>query len=54
MGKEGGEVFIFRDIEMDGMLCGGNVESRVGLAEGSGKKVIGSGGVSGVSDVEKV
>lgn len=54
LAKEGAEVFIFTDIQMDGMLSGPNVESTVRLAEATGKQVIASGGVSAVSDLQKL
>ncbi|MBR0631762.1 1-(5-phosphoribosyl)-5-[(5-phosphoribosylamino)methylideneamino]imidazole-4-carboxamide isomerase [Bacillus altitudinis] len=54
LAKEGAEVFIFTDIQMDGMLTGPNVESTVRLAEATGKQVIASGGVSAVSDLQKL
>ncbi|MDR4197309.1 phosphoribosylformimino-5-aminoimidazole carboxamide ribotide isomerase [Bacillus altitudinis] len=54
LAKEGAEVFIFTDIQMDGMLSGPNVESTVRLAEATGKQVIASGGVSGVGDLQKL
>lgn len=53
LAKEGAEVFIFTDIQMDGMLSGPNVESTVRLAEATGKQVIASGGVSAVGDLQK-
>ncbi|MCY7576133.1 1-(5-phosphoribosyl)-5-[(5-phosphoribosylamino)methylideneamino]imidazole-4-carboxamide isomerase [Bacillus sp. FSL M8-0266] len=52
--KEGAEVFIFTDIQMDGMLAGPNVESTVRLAEATGKQVIASGGISSVADLQKL
>ncbi|WP_414834958.1 1-(5-phosphoribosyl)-5-[(5-phosphoribosylamino)methylideneamino]imidazole-4-carboxamide isomerase [Bacillus altitudinis] len=54
LAKEGAEVFVFTDIQMDGMLSGPNVESTVRLAEATGKQVIASGGVSAVSDLQKL
>ncbi|OLP65313.1 1-(5-phosphoribosyl)-5-[(5-phosphoribosylamino)methylideneamino] imidazole-4-carboxamide isomerase [Bacillus pumilus] len=54
LAKEGAEVFIFTDIQMDGMLSGPNVESTVRLAEATGKQVIASGGVSAISDLTKL
>ncbi|PRR98381.1 1-(5-phosphoribosyl)-5-[(5-phosphoribosylamino)methylideneamino]imidazole-4-carboxamide isomerase [Bacillus sp. NMCN6] len=54
LAKEGAEVFIFTDIQMDGMLSGPNVESTVRLAEATGKQVIASGGVSAVADLQKL
>ncbi|AVM25489.1 1-(5-phosphoribosyl)-5-[(5-phosphoribosylamino)methylideneamino]imidazole-4-carboxamide isomerase [Bacillus pumilus] len=54
LAKEGAEVFIFTDIQMDGMLSGPNVESTVRLAEATGKQVIASGGVSTVADLQKL
>lgn len=54
LAKEGAEVFIFTDIQMDGMLSGPNVVSTVRLAEATGKQVIASGGVSAVGDLQKL
>ncbi|MBD3859323.1 1-(5-phosphoribosyl)-5-[(5-phosphoribosylamino)methylideneamino]imidazole-4-carboxamide isomerase [Bacillus sp. 28A-2] len=54
LAKEGAEVFIFTDIQMDGMLAGPNVESTVRLAEATGKQVIASGGISSVLDLQKL
>ncbi|MED1747480.1 MAG: 1-(5-phosphoribosyl)-5-[(5-phosphoribosylamino)methylideneamino]imidazole-4-carboxamide isomerase [Bacillota bacterium] len=54
LAKEGAEVFIFTDIQMDGMLSGPNVESTVRLAEATRKQVIASGGVSAVADIQKL
>ncbi|MFS0655181.1 1-(5-phosphoribosyl)-5-[(5-phosphoribosylamino)methylideneamino]imidazole-4-carboxamide isomerase [Bacillus sp. 179-C3.3 HS] len=54
LAKEGAEVFIFTDIQMDGMLSGPNVESTVRLAEATGKQVIASGGVSSIADLQKL
>lgn len=54
LANEGAEVFIFTDIQMDGMLSGPNVESTVRLAEATGKQVIASGGVSAVGDLQKL
>ncbi|MFJ5672265.1 1-(5-phosphoribosyl)-5-[(5-phosphoribosylamino)methylideneamino]imidazole-4-carboxamide isomerase [Bacillus safensis] len=54
LAKEGAEVFIFTDIQMDGMLSGPNVESTVRLAEATGKQVIASGGVSAVADLQQL
>lgn len=54
LAKEGAEVFIFTDIQMDGMLSGPNVESTVRLAKATGKQVIASGGVSAVADLQKL
>ncbi|WP_144493027.1 1-(5-phosphoribosyl)-5-[(5-phosphoribosylamino)methylideneamino]imidazole-4-carboxamide isomerase [Bacillus pumilus] len=54
LAKEGAEVFIFTDIQMDGMLAGPNVESTVRLAEATGKQVIASGGISSVADLQKL
>lgn len=54
LAKEGAEVFIFTDIQMDGMLSGPNVESTIRLAEATGKQVIASGGVSAVADIQKL
>ncbi|WP_226567227.1 1-(5-phosphoribosyl)-5-[(5-phosphoribosylamino)methylideneamino]imidazole-4-carboxamide isomerase [Bacillus stratosphericus] len=54
LAKEGAEVFIFTDIQMDGMLSGPNVDSTVRLAEATGKQVITSGGVSALADIQKL
>ncbi|WP_203363213.1 1-(5-phosphoribosyl)-5-[(5-phosphoribosylamino)methylideneamino]imidazole-4-carboxamide isomerase [Bacillus sp. REN10] len=58
LGKElaeaGAETFIFTDIATDGMLTGPNIEAVAELARATGKKVIASGGVSSLADVQQV
>ncbi len=54
MGQAGVEHIVFTDIARDGMLQGVNVEATAELAEKSGLKIIASGGVAGLSDIEKL
>lgn len=58
LGKElaeaGAETFIMTDISRDGMMSGPNVEAIAGLGQATGKKVIASGGVSSMSDLEEL
>ena len=54
MGQAGVEHIVFTDIARDGMLEGVNVEATAELAAKSGVKVIASGGVAGLSDIEKL
>ncbi|MDA7025566.1 1-(5-phosphoribosyl)-5-[(5-phosphoribosylamino)methylideneamino]imidazole-4-carboxamide isomerase [Bacillus sp. CLL-7-23] len=54
LANEGAEVFIFTDIETDGMLSGPNVNRTVELAKATGKQVIASGGISCLADLEKL
>ena len=54
MGQVGVEHIVFTDIARDGMLEGVNVEATADLAARSGVKVIASGGVAGLSDIEKL
>ncbi|AXF56275.1 1-(5-phosphoribosyl)-5-[(5-phosphoribosylamino)methylideneamino]imidazole-4-carboxamide isomerase [Salicibibacter kimchii] len=51
MVSAGADMFIFTDIEKDGMLAGPNVEASASLAKASGANVIASGGVSHLDDV---
>ncbi|MEX2414635.1 MAG: 1-(5-phosphoribosyl)-5-[(5-phosphoribosylamino)methylideneamino]imidazole-4-carboxamide isomerase [Paenibacillaceae bacterium] len=52
LAERGATTFIFTDISRDGMMEGPNVEAIVQLAKASGQKVIASGGVSKLSDLE--
>ncbi len=45
---------IFTDIARDGMLSGVNLESTVRLGDLTGLKVIASGGVAGIEDIERL
>jgi phosphoribosylformimino-5-aminoimidazole carboxamide ribotide isomerase len=45
---------IYTDIGRDGMLTGINIEATVRLAEALDVPVIASGGLSGMSDIEKL
>lgn len=45
---------VFTDIARDGMLSGVNVESTVRLGDVTGLKVIASGGVAGIQDIERL
>lgn len=51
---KGAETFIFTDIARDGMMQGPNVASIVHLAKVTGREVIASGGVSKLSDLERL
>jgi phosphoribosylformimino-5-aminoimidazole carboxamide ribotide isomerase len=52
LAERGATTFIFTDISRDGMMEGPNVEAITQLAKASGQKVIASGGVSKLSDLE--
>jgi phosphoribosylformimino-5-aminoimidazole carboxamide ribotide isomerase len=56
LGKEladaGAKTFIFTDIATDGMLSGPNVQAAVDMARATRQRVIASGGVSSVSDLQ--
>ncbi|HHY21775.1 MAG TPA: 1-(5-phosphoribosyl)-5-[(5-phosphoribosylamino)methylideneamino]imidazole-4-carboxamide isomerase [Bacilli bacterium] len=52
LARHGAEIFIFTDISRDGMLTGPNVEAIANLAKETGKKVIASGGVSNLQDLD--
>jgi phosphoribosylformimino-5-aminoimidazole carboxamide ribotide isomerase len=54
LAERGATTFIFTDISRDGMMEGPNVEAIVQLAKASGQKVIASGGVSKLSDLEQL
>jgi phosphoribosylformimino-5-aminoimidazole carboxamide ribotide isomerase len=54
LADKGAKTFIFTDISRDGMMGGPNVESIVRLAKVTGQHVIASGGVSQLSDLEKL
>ena len=45
---------VFTDIARDGMLSGVNLESTVRLGDLTGLKVIASGGVAGIEDIERL
>ncbi|WP_153125327.1 1-(5-phosphoribosyl)-5-[(5-phosphoribosylamino)methylideneamino]imidazole-4-carboxamide isomerase [Peribacillus tepidiphilus] len=50
----GAETFIFTDISTDGMLSGPNIEATEKLALETGKRIIASGGVSSLSDLQQL
>ena len=50
----GGQWLIFTDISRDGMGSGVNVDATTGLADSTGLRVIASGGVKTLSDVQRV
>jgi phosphoribosylformimino-5-aminoimidazole carboxamide ribotide isomerase len=52
--EAGAGTFIFTDISTDGMLSGPNLEAVKSMARETGKQVIASGGVSKLSDLEKL
>ncbi|WP_027409919.1 1-(5-phosphoribosyl)-5-[(5-phosphoribosylamino)methylideneamino]imidazole-4-carboxamide isomerase [Anoxybacteroides tepidamans] len=56
LGKEladaGAKTFIFTDIATDGMLSGPNVQAVVDMARATRQRVIASGGVSSLSDLQ--
>ncbi|MCM2675644.1 1-(5-phosphoribosyl)-5-[(5-phosphoribosylamino)methylideneamino]imidazole-4-carboxamide isomerase [Alkalicoccobacillus plakortidis] len=54
MVRFGAEIFIFTDIARDGMLSGPNTEAIEALAIASGAKVIASGGVSSLDDLDEL
>ncbi len=54
LAEKGARTFIFTDISRDGMMKGPNVEGIVQLAKVSGQSVIASGGVSQMSDLERL
>jgi phosphoribosylformimino-5-aminoimidazole carboxamide ribotide isomerase len=54
MADFGVERIIYTDIARDGMLLGINAEKTAKLAQESGLKVIASGGVNGIADIEKL
>ncbi|MDQ0206708.1 1-(5-phosphoribosyl)-5-[(5-phosphoribosylamino)methylideneamino]imidazole-4-carboxamide isomerase [Alkalicoccobacillus murimartini] len=54
MVRFGAEIFIFTDIARDGMLSGPNTEAIEALAIASGAKVIASGGVSSLEDLDEL
>jgi phosphoribosylformimino-5-aminoimidazole carboxamide ribotide isomerase len=47
-------MFIFTDISRDGMLQGINVQQLISIARSCGKKVIASGGVRSIHDIQKL
>ena len=54
LGAFGLETIIYTDISRDGTLSGVNVTETAHLARSSGIKVIASGGVKSISDIEKL
>lgn len=54
LAREGAAGFIFTDIERDGMQTGVNLEATADFAQHAGAPVIASGGVSDLSDVERL
>ena len=54
LGAFGLETIIYTDISRDGTLSGVNVTETAHLARASGIKVIASGGVKSISDIEKL
>ncbi len=54
MAELGVQRIVYTDISRDGMLSGVNVESAEKIARESGLKVIASGGVAGIEDIEKL
>ena len=54
MVRFGAKIFIFTDIARDGMLSGPNTEAIEALAIASGAKVIASGGVSSLQDLDEL
>ena len=50
----GVESFIYTDIGRDGMLTGVNIEATVKLAQALTIPVFASGGLSGITDIEKL
>ncbi len=50
----GAKRFVMTDISRDGMLSGPNVDAIANLAEQTGRKVIASGGVSELPDLERL
>jgi phosphoribosylformimino-5-aminoimidazole carboxamide ribotide isomerase len=50
--EAGAETFIFTDIATDGTLSGPNIAAVCELAEVTGKKIIASGGVSSIKDLQ--
>ena len=54
MGKAGVQTIIYTDISRDGTMAGVNIDGAVHLAKASGVKVIVSGGVSSLADIQAV
>lgn len=50
----GVRIFIYTDIQRDGMMVGPNLETSVELAEATGAEVIVSGGVGGMPDIDAI
>lgn len=54
MKERGSDTVVFTDISRDGALTGVNVDATVSLAEKTGMNIIASGGMSSISDIEKL
>ena len=54
MGERGVERIVYTDIARDGMLSGANVEATAALARATGLRVIASGGVASLEDLERL
>ena len=54
MGDRGVERIVYTDIARDGMLSGANVEATAALARATGLRVIASGGVASLEDLERL
>ncbi|RTZ87835.1 MAG: 1-(5-phosphoribosyl)-5-((5-phosphoribosylamino)methylideneamino)imidazole-4-carboxamide isomerase, partial [SAR324 cluster bacterium] len=50
--KVGIQRVVFTDISRDGMLSGPNMEALCNFARGTGLKIVASGGVSSMEDLE--
>jgi phosphoribosylformimino-5-aminoimidazole carboxamide ribotide isomerase len=54
MAELGAQTLVFTDISRDGTLSGVNVEATAELARATGLRVIASGGVRSLEDVERL
>ena len=54
MKERGSDTVVYTDISRDGALTGVNVGATVSLAEKTGMNIIASGGMSSISDIEKL
>lgn len=54
MKERGSDTVVYTDISRDGALTGVNVDATVSLAEKTGMNIIASGGMSSLSDIEKL
>jgi len=52
--QKGARLVIYTDIARDGVLVGPNLESLYAMIDGTGLEVVASGGVSNLSDVQKL